>query len=64
MHHEASLIRCAWCRIGRLSRTPSVESLGVEVEDNAEEERNVPMTQSADHATPPPFPGRPPTRRR
>jgi ergothioneine biosynthesis protein EgtB len=34
-----------------------MESLGVEVEDNAEEERNVPITQSAHHATVPSIPG-------
>jgi ergothioneine biosynthesis protein EgtB len=34
-----------------------VEPLGVEVEDNAEEERNVPITQSVHHATVPSIPG-------
>jgi ergothioneine biosynthesis protein EgtB len=34
-----------------------MESLDVEVEDHAEEERNVPMTQSVHHATVPSMPG-------
>jgi ergothioneine biosynthesis protein EgtB len=33
------------------SRTPSVEPLGIEVEDKAEKERNVSITQSADYTT-------------
>lgn len=36
-----------------LGHTPSAESLDVEIDHNAEEERNVPITESAPHATVP-----------
>jgi ergothioneine biosynthesis protein EgtB len=47
----------ARCQIGQPSPTLSVKERGVEVEDNPEEERNVPFTQRADDVTASSIPG-------
>jgi ergothioneine biosynthesis protein EgtB len=51
------VLACSRLDQGVPGRTPIVESLGVEVEDHAEEERNVPITQSVDRAAVPSMPG-------
>src|SRR5262245_51931361 len=54
---KAPTQRYARRQTGGASPTPSTKERSAEVEDNAEEERNVPFTQRADHATASSIPG-------